>query len=244
MDALKEDIPTKDSGFSQSPISEMSHARSWSWLSLCLISVVGTLIIAFSIIPTTTVRRRSQEVDQCGFTPEDARARGCEYDLTSFSWLPESCLDRDIEEEFLAAKPWHFYRGFNGTELVDEAPLEEVRRGETTGYFVTFDFHAGHCAFLLKKLHRALKKGQKVDSYITTIKHTDHCIQMMLDPPPEYDTRLQFSYRKYPYCGDGHDGYLGIDLDAILEEAFTEHDYGGRKAWHCDSSKGGCHVSV
>lgn len=184
------------------PPKSRPQAKIVGLLSLGLVVTV----VAVTLLGLFQYYAHPPVVDQCGYTPEEARKRGCTYELTSFSWLPDECLDLEVEEEFLQARDWHFYRDINGT---DEVTLEEVRLGEAKGFFVAWDFHTAHCGYLLKKLHRALKRGGKVDSYIGSLEHTQHCVNFLLDPPPEVRTARQFTFRKYPFCGK--EGGVGVE---------------------------------
>lgn len=171
-----------------------------------LILLALVLVVAVTLVTVIVALAGPKTVDQCGHTPEEARKRGCSYDIVSFSWLPEDCLDHEIEQDFIALHDWKFYRDFNMTQ---EVSLEEAMLGEAIGYFVPWEFHTTHCGYLFKKLHRAMKRGGKVDSYIGNVTHTDHCVKWMLDPPPEAFEAKQFTYRKYPFCG--RDGGIGVE---------------------------------
>jgi len=105
----------------------------------------------------------------CGTTAEEARARGCIFELTGSSWVTSECYDSATEQEFLNYKDWHWFKDYNYTE---EAPLKEVHQGNGNGYFVPPEYHQTHCAFLLKKLYRAVNSGKKVDGLIKSLGHT------------------------------------------------------------------------
>ena len=171
-----------------------------------LVTGLLTTLLLVSALALFQLLFRPPRYDQCGYTPEEARRRGCTFDLVSFSWLPDDCLDAEIEAEFLNAADWHFFHDINATV---EASLDEVRRGEAKGFYVPWTFHTAHCGYLFKKLHRAVRRGGKVDSYIWDYNHTMHCVQFMLDPPPEVLTAHQFTFRKYPYCG--REGGVGVE---------------------------------
>jgi hypothetical protein len=167
-----------------------------SYRRLFLFSVVGILatVVSFTIYRFYAGRGH---IAQCGTTAAEARARGCQFEMTGFAWLPKECLDPTVETEFLEIDI-HYYRDSNYTQ---EAPLEEVRRGDGHGYFVRHDYHRAHCAFLLKKLHKAMSSGNKVDGLISSVHHTSHCVQMLLAPPDFRSDVAQFAFAKWPYCG-------------------------------------------
>ena len=96
------------------------------------------------------------------------------------------------------ARGLSFYRDEN---LTKEVPMAEVRRGEAEGFFVTPAYHVAHCAHLFQKLHRATKRGKKVDGLITALHHTDHCVNMLFDTFSALPTNPQWAFTKWPYCG-------------------------------------------
>lgn len=137
-------------------------------------------------------------IEQCGTTPAEAKAKGCIFEMPGFSWLPKECVDSEVEAEFLKFKNLQYYRDANYT---DEVSIEEVKRGDGPGFYVKQDYHAAHCAFLFKKLHRALDAGRKVDGLIHSVEHTGHCVHMLLAPPDFRWDAVQFAFTKFPYCG-------------------------------------------
>jgi hypothetical protein len=55
-------------------------------------------------------------VSQCGRTPEEARAKGCLFEMTGSSWVPKECYDPETEAEFLNFKDWQYHRDINYTQ--------------------------------------------------------------------------------------------------------------------------------
>lgn len=46
------------------------------------------------------------QVLDCGYTPEDARAKGCVYDVMMQDWVPEPCYDAVLTERYLSQGNW------------------------------------------------------------------------------------------------------------------------------------------
>lgn len=194
------------------PLSDQKHTpgRTSRILLAALISTILAIALIFSIYRFNI---RKPTYDQCGTTPAEARARGCIFEVTSSSWVVPACYDEEVEVEFLASYEWHFYRDINYTI---EAPLSDVRLGEDPGFFVSSQYHINHCGFLLKKMHRALKRGEPVDGYIWPLHHTDHCIKWLTNPTGQYNYKWpQYAYRKYPYCGK--EGGFSVDKKRVGE---------------------------
>lgn len=67
------------------------------------------------------------QVNPCGSTAVEARARGCRYGMLYGAWLPEECYDEETEENFKKYTNWRFYMQPNRTE---EVSWDEVAKGE------------------------------------------------------------------------------------------------------------------
>jgi hypothetical protein len=179
----------------QSQLKRLSSA--WTARRVSLALFVG----AVAIIALFTVYRLwiSPNIDQCGTTPAEARARGCVFEMIGFSWLPKDCHDAEVEAEFrIMSQDLEYYRDMNYTERVS---IEEASQGNGPGFYVNQDYHKAHCAFLLKKLHRAVSSGRRIDGLISPVAHTSHCVHMLLGSPNYRADALQMATVKFPYCG-------------------------------------------
>lgn len=67
------------------------------------------------------------QVNPCGHSAEEARARGCRYGMLYGAWLPEECYDEETEERFKHYTNWRFWLQPNRTQ---EVSWDEVARGE------------------------------------------------------------------------------------------------------------------
>lgn len=96
--------------------------------------VVSAIIVLIPLIYfTITTPRRGLKYDQCGTTANEARERGCVFEITGFTWLPQECQDTETEDEFLqylSANDLNIYRDINYTNIV---PIDEVRLGNGPG---------------------------------------------------------------------------------------------------------------
>jgi len=195
---------------------ELEAARSSSpsktyrrlFMSLSIFTIAT--IISFTIYRSFAARA---VIDQCGTTADEARAKGCVFEMTGFSWLPKQCHDPEVEANFLtASKDFQYFRDMNYTQ---EVSLDEVKRGDGLGFFVRQDYHKAHCAFLFKKLHRAVSRGQKLDGLISPLHHTGHCVHMLLGPPNDRQHAVQMAFAKFPYCGK--DGGYNVEFSKLGE---------------------------
>lgn len=106
----------------------------------------------------------------CGNTVAEAKAHGCEWDVLSFCWLPEQCLDRELTQSFRDAGPWVFYGDRNKTVTISEEAFGENKQT----VYLTNELHAAHCAFTWLKFHRALTAGNMIHAQLD-MTHTEHC---------------------------------------------------------------------
>ncbi|POS76793.1 hypothetical protein DHEL01_v204807 [Diaporthe helianthi] len=86
----------------------------------------------------------------CGFSPsqgtaQEARARGCVYDIISGSWVYPECHDAELGAEFLAHQPpWKWWAD---EDMKEEISVDEILATgglNPTGYFVTPEYHDYH----------------------------------------------------------------------------------------------------
>jgi hypothetical protein len=168
-------------------------------------AIVATVILSSTIyLLTSRWTTAHQNYSQCGTSAEEARARGCVFESTGFTWLPKECHDAETENEFLRYVADNDLKLFHDPDYTKEATAEEVKKGDGAGYFVREGYHLAHCLFLFKKLHRAYASGKIIDGYIISLNHTDHCVGQSLSVGRDADYRkdvIQFSYIKWPNCG-------------------------------------------
>lgn len=138
-------------------------------------------------------------VSPCGNTAEEARARGCHFDIISFCWLPDACYDAKLSENFDNITTWEWFLDSNGTQPISH---DQAMTGDYTGLFVNWEYHVRHCTAMWEKMHRAiLGRGKSaIDGYIGPLGHTQHCSQMLLtvDDWKELNTIILV---KFPDCG-------------------------------------------
>lgn len=110
----------------------------------------------------------------CGHTPDEAVARGCEFDLVTAAWLPPRCIDYELQHEFLTSvKPegWHFWTDEDQVHEHDPDRIGFV----TDEIWATNEWHMWHCLYIWRKLARAVNHGWPIDGSILNLIHMDHC---------------------------------------------------------------------
>lgn len=169
-------------------------------VALILLSLV---IGAAIVIGINSISHQSRVlVKPCGNSPEEARSRGCHFDVISFCWLAPECYDAELSTEFDNANALEWYLDPNQTIPLSH---DQIMTGEWTDLYVNWEYHLRHCTAMWKKLHRAVMTGrgrQSIDGYIGTLIHTEHCEKMLLGDRQiawdEFNTRIKV---KYPACG-------------------------------------------
>ena len=140
----------------------------------------------------------------CGRSIAEARSHGCHFDIMSFSWLPTACFDEPLIAEFLSRKDWKWYSTLPANDTDDAAletvPLQLVQSGEYERLYVTWEYHLYHCTYMWRKLHRAIMNEAKVDEYIGSYGHTEHCEQMLLQRGGDLSRTNTAIVRKFSSC--------------------------------------------
>ncbi|OAG13183.1 uncharacterized protein CC84DRAFT_1212625 [Paraphaeosphaeria sporulosa] len=215
----------KDFSDVESDDTTLVQLRSRSRVFRPVIILLSVILVLIPLIYfTVATPRRRLKYDQCGTTADEARARGCVFEITGFTWLPRECQDTETEDEFLDYLAENDLNIYRDTKYTDIVPIEEVRLGNGPGFFVRQQYHVTHCQFLLRKLHRAQTSGRMIDGQIMPTHHTVHCgeqtLSVIQDPSWREDA-IQLSYTKFPYCGKPGGYNVGWDQDHGRPTAWT-----------------------
>lgn len=158
------------------PLSKKHTGRAIAYAVTTLVAFALTITTLFALQQPGHNLFTTAELG-CGNSPEQAIAKGCLFDVTSFTWLPGPCFDPQIPHDFLATSDWRWYRDAGGQE---EVAVSLATTGRLDNLFVSMRYHVAHCAFMWSKLHRAMATGGMIDSYVGSLEHTEHCAKMIL----------------------------------------------------------------
>lgn len=121
----------------------------------------------------------------CGETDKQAMTMGCQYDHLAVDWLPASCIDQDLVDEFDVSGPgadgaWPYYtraQGNDGSTVFIPINSNETDEFAQQGrdYFATREWHISHCMFTWRKQFRARHNGKHVEPWNENEKHIKHC---------------------------------------------------------------------
>ncbi|PVH94002.1 hypothetical protein DM02DRAFT_509826, partial [Periconia macrospinosa] len=115
----------------------------------------------------------------CGSSSEEARAKGCVYDVMMTAWMKPECYDKELSDYFFYRDSgnWTFYLDPEGTIVL---PHEALFRGEYTEYWVKGTYHFSHCSYIwAKQMQQMGKRPLTLDSKARNWRHTIHCANML-----------------------------------------------------------------
>lgn len=201
-------------GFQYSFKSELSSSGSAlenRYRRLRLIAVCTTVLALFVSSAFIVTQVQASGSSNCGKSSDEARLRGCRFDVMSFTWSQPSCFDGPLMEEFLSLKNWTWWLpDTQEPETYHSLGVEDVSSGQYAELHVSWEYHLYHCTYMWRKMHRAILKGEPLDSYVGNWAHTEHCEMMLLDRGRQLDSRKTVIKRKFPDCpGKGRETFVG-----------------------------------
>ncbi|EAT77781.1 hypothetical protein HBI56_193700 [Parastagonospora nodorum] len=175
----------------------------WCYIPFAYRACMGVLMISLVVLAimglqpdhnNTDVYRLDARKHRCGKTPKEARELGCHFDVVTFAWVPEECLDEELAAEF-RLQNFTWYNDPAGTATHTEEELAE----DLYDHWITQGDHATHCFFAWKKTHRAIEAGRPLHGGLTKWKHTLHCGDVLLskEDPKSISGHVRL---KYPLC--------------------------------------------
>ncbi|KAA8651147.1 uncharacterized protein ATNIH1004_000025 [Aspergillus tanneri] len=147
-------------------------------LSILVLGVISLLSIKYA-----RPRHRNASEPQsaiaprpCGSSPSEASAAACIYDLMTHSWLPPSCFDEELTQEFRNLRQWPFYADRTGTRPLTEKELA----WRTEESYTTLEYQYTHCVYRWRKQQRAVGKERDVEVHSAMQNHTISCSDLFL----------------------------------------------------------------
>lgn len=171
------------------PLSKDAKRKNTRWmistvlLSALVLAAISLLSLKFarprhrtSSAPTSSVSQSTIAAPPCGTSPSEANAAGCIYDVMIHSWLPRTCFDEELTNEFRGLREWRFYADLNGTQVLTEEELA----WRTEEVYTSLDYHYTRCVYTLRKTQRAAEKEGDVDIPILSEGRTD-CSDLLMN---------------------------------------------------------------
>lgn len=150
-------------------------SRSYKLFIVFFAAIVLTIALSFAFFPHPTVGIR------CGNSTATAVQNGCVFDQLSSLWVPPHC-SRFGSKDFAKSNhgdTWRYWLDGNGTEQINN--LEDLEVNDL--FYTTTGEHLTHCAFMMLRLSHYVYQQEKeaLEKKSVSLKHTHHCIQMLLD---------------------------------------------------------------
>ncbi|MCJ1329216.1 hypothetical protein MMC10_005894 [Thelotrema lepadinum] len=118
----------------------------------------------------------------CGWSPAEARAKGCKFDVVTTSWMPEAC-STDYTSEYVSTSDdgqgYQFFTDKSGTRPITPNELREY--DYTMRFWSTKKWHLTHCLFIFKRFYDAVEKGKRITTHEQEMEHADHCVGLILE---------------------------------------------------------------
>lgn len=139
-----------------------------------------TLSVA-TVQPTASIERVGAKVFpsnltsiilDCGHSPEEARAKGCVYDVMMQDWVPLPCYDGPLTEKYLKQGNYTWYGDGQGDTTISD---EVMAKGEHGRAWMSTAYHKDHCVFSWLKIVRALRNRQPLSQELLSYDHVMHC---------------------------------------------------------------------
>ena len=108
----------------------------------------------------------------CGGNPQQAREKGCIYDVMMQDWVPKPCYDEKLTQEYLKKGNWTWYADGQGERIMSD---EEMALGEHGRAWMSNSYHKAHCVFSWLKIIRALRTHSPLTNELISYDHVMHC---------------------------------------------------------------------
>ncbi|KAL6702399.1 hypothetical protein ACN47E_002192 [Coniothyrium glycines] len=117
----------------------------------------------------------------CGDTPEEAIARGCEYDYMLPGFVHTDYIDAEVTEAFLSIGPdngnWRYYDDANGTSTISPEILPSLWKIKR--FHGTHEWHVMHCVYLWWKEFRSFTRQKSKLNMVSSEEHILHCARFI-----------------------------------------------------------------
>ncbi|OKL57461.1 hypothetical protein UA08_06935 [Talaromyces atroroseus] len=153
--------------------------RFWRshWMTVLVAILLGFILILQLIsLQLVSASATSQVLATCGSDATTASANNCVFDPVTFHWLPPTCVDQVLADDFLQTLPndlsvWYkphnsSIASSNANGSVDASqltviPKEHVARGDFGGeesVLVPQQYRRWQCTFLWKRFNRGVQR--------------------------------------------------------------------------------------
>jgi hypothetical protein len=159
----------------QSWASERRYSFTLAAVALIVLTAsIATLVPGYMMtIPWPTLHVKQHF--SCGETARNAQASGCVFDIMSRFWVPHDCFYPEIDEQFRQEHASSYFSDELGQHQIDITDMAQY----SGNVFTSFSYHFLHCKYLLRRNHLAVATGGKLPAAMTSLYHTEHCIDVL-----------------------------------------------------------------
>ncbi|KAL1853957.1 hypothetical protein Daus18300_011624 [Diaporthe australafricana] len=176
-------------------IASLAPQRRQSWrrpnsTQLILLGLSISLLTFTSLYINLRLSLRPPSRLHCGWTIEEAQARGCVFDTLSKAWLPSACplygldeyMDAGVAVSNDTEKPWPFYRDKEHKQEISVREMSHMAYAYKGGpeFRTSNREHVTHCAWMLTRMAHAYSTGQRRDVNSDNFEHNKHCALFLL----------------------------------------------------------------
>ncbi|KAE9379886.1 hypothetical protein N431DRAFT_458874 [Stipitochalara longipes BDJ] len=176
------------------------------FIGTAILVIVATFIIINKIHPSDHVTRATASVNpeqilECGTSAEEARARGCVFDVMHYSWIPEPCFNATLSKQYWEHLISLGIEFWNDTTKTHVLPYEEILAAKHEYVYTSWLLHLKHCQYLLHRQIQSLVYGLPLDNLLRIESHAEHCLEEVRSPG-DVKTML-YSGTAYLKCASG-----------------------------------------
>lgn len=131
-----------------------------------------TLSNGTTILAGNPMGGKTFEIHDCGSNADEARAKGCAYDVMMQEWTSPECIDWTLSEKFLKNGNWTWYADSNAENTYDDV---QVAKGNHDVVYVAQSYHRHHCIFTWERLVRAMRTQRPMVEKLVDYDHVMHC---------------------------------------------------------------------
>lgn len=184
-DTEEEKLLTSEDSRRTDPVRSGQTERRPSSRRLLWLSVTAVILLAALGVTVLVAMQQGHEIqlyeefDNCGTTPEEARANGCIYEPMQRSWIPKRCYTPEPGGEYHPFDDRTWYYDKNRTKQITGSGLDLLRNGEEIVAY-TREFHNEHCLYCWRKMATALHDRMPyIDTKTFDLHHATHCSKLM-----------------------------------------------------------------
>jgi hypothetical protein len=171
-----DDLPS--SSKSEQATRRADKLRAFSILG-AIIALLGLVSLGLRFITKESSSPPQKPIlTYCGDTRDQALAKGCTFDMMSWSWMPPACEDVQLSNEYLQLREWEWFADKNMTQPVSR---DEVEQGIVKHVWTSREWEEVQCVYNLRKVHRAARAGRPIDGFAGHKEYSEYCADLLVE---------------------------------------------------------------